>query len=61
MMGACRCGFSYVSAVGGSGHARIDIPNVPCLAHDSAWGSLRELDSPIVIDLTDRMRSRVTV
>jgi hypothetical protein len=46
---------------GGSGHARIKIPDDPCLACNSAGGSLKELNGVIVIDLTNREWSRVTV
>jgi hypothetical protein len=53
-------GFIHICS-GGSGHAMIDIPNVPCLVYDSAFGSLRELNGPIVIDLTDLEWPRVMV
>ena len=61
MIGTVLCGTIVSICSGGSGHARIEIPDLPCLAHDSVIGSLRELNGPIVIDLTDRERSRVTV
>jgi hypothetical protein len=53
-------GFARVCS-GESGHARIEIPDVPCLAHDSVVGSLRELKGPLVIDLTGREWPRVMV